>query len=191
MTVKVAVFASGSGSNFQAIAQAVVEKRLDIEIACVIYDKKDAFVKERAKQFDIPAYYFNLSHFSSKIDYEVAILNQLQVLDVQLIILAGYMKIVDATLLTAYPNKILNIHPSLLPLFPGKQAILDAFSAQAQKTGVTVHLVDAGVDTGEVLEQVEVVIADDDTLESLTNKMHQAEHKLYPKVIGDFINKGV
>lgn len=185
--MRIAIFASGSGSNFQAIAQSVQSGQLDVTIACVIYDKKDAYVKERAKQCGIPAYYVGLASFESKQAYEEAILKRLTDEQVDLIVLAGYMKLIGETLLQAYPSRIINIHPSLLPNFPGKSGIKDAFEAGVNQTGVTVHIVDAGMDTGPILKQRAVKIEHTDTLESLEEKIHQVEHVLYTEVIKEIM----
>lgn len=186
--MRIAIFASGSGSNFEAIAKAVQNNQLNVQIACVIYDKKDAYVKIRAEQYNIPAYYMDLAAFGSKEKYEQMILRQLQHDKVDLIILAGYMKFIGKVLLQAYPNKILNIHPSLLPQFPGKQGIADAFEAKVSQTGVSVHLVDEGIDTGPILKQAVVFVDKEDTLESLTEKIHRVEHQLYPLVIQEYVD---
>ncbi|MBF0779783.1 MULTISPECIES: phosphoribosylglycinamide formyltransferase [unclassified Granulicatella] len=187
--MRIAIFASGNGSNFEAIAKAVEEKRLSVQIASVVYDKKDAYVQTRAKKYNIPAYYFNFSTYQSKESYEQAILEQLKRDKVDFIVLAGYMKFIGRVLLQAYPNKILNIHPSLLPQFPGKSGIADAFKAKVSQTGVSVHLVDEGIDTGPILKQMCVSIDKEDTLESLTEKIHRIEHHLYPLVIQEYSEK--
>ncbi|MCW6676894.1 phosphoribosylglycinamide formyltransferase [Aerococcaceae bacterium NML180378] len=187
--MRIAVFASGNGSNFQAIHEAVQSGQLQATIACVIYDRADAYVRQRAEQAQIPAHYVNLKVYPDKVAYETTILSHLQVAQVDLIILAGYMKIIGPTLLNAYPQRILNIHPSLLPAFPGKSGILDAYTAGVSTTGVTVHLVDAGVDTGPILQQASVSIREGESLDSLTERIHQVEHRLYPEVIQTYIQQ--
>lgn len=187
--MRLAVFASGNGSNFEAICQAIQEGRLAAEVACLIYDRQAAYVKERAAKYKIPAYYVNIRQYAAKEDYEQAILTHLANERVELIVLAGYMKIVGFSLLQAYPKRILNIHPSLLPQFPGKSGIADAFAAKVATTGVTVHLVDEGVDTGPILQQVAVPILAEDTLETLEIKIHAVEHQLYPAVIQHYMEQ--
>ncbi|MDR2464739.1 MAG: phosphoribosylglycinamide formyltransferase [Streptococcaceae bacterium] len=182
--MKIAVFASGNGSNFQAIAEQLKES--EIEIAFLFSDHKDAFVLERAKKLQIPEFSFELKEFSSKAEYEKKILSLLQDYEVDFVVLAGYMKIVHGTLLDAYQDRILNIHPAYLPEFPGAHGIEDAFLSGAKESGVTVHLVDSGIDTGGILKQTRVPIKKDDTLETFENRIHAVEHELYPGVIVDF-----
>lgn len=184
---KLAVFASGNGSNFTAIVEAVKAGIIQATIDCLICDRKEAYVFTRAKEAGVEAFYFNIKAYDSKNDYEQAIVAVLKEKGIDGIVLAGYMKIIGETLLKHYPNKIVNIHPSLLPDFPGKQGILDAFQAGVDKTGVTVHIVDAGVDTGPILAQQSVEILKEDTLESLKKKIHQIEHDLYSKTIQNFL----
>lgn len=188
MTITIGILASGNGSNFQAIAQAITDRKLDAKIGCLIYDKEHAYVKERAKHFHIPSYFVDVKQYPSKEDFEKAIVEHLQEQNVQLVVLAGYMKVLGKTVLHAFPQKIINIHPSLLPLFKGKSGIKDAFEAKVHQTGVTVHLVDEGIDTGLILAQKTVSIDEDDTLETLTEKIHAAEHELYPAVIQNCID---
>lgn len=186
---KIAVLASGSGSNFEAIAQACAQGTLQAEIVCVVSDRAQAYALTRAEKWGIPARSFSLKKSPSKTQYEQDILAYLQEKEAELVILAGYMKIVEETFLEGYPNRILNIHPSLLPLYPGKQGIKDAYKDGAAKTGVTVHLVDAGIDTGPILAQKEVAVTHEDTLESLEEKIHTIEHQLYPKTIQTYIEQ--
>ncbi|MBS4750387.1 phosphoribosylglycinamide formyltransferase [Granulicatella sp. zg-ZJ] len=181
--MNLAVFASGNGSNFSALYQAIQEGILKAHISCVICDKKDAYVLERAKQVSVPYYHIALSEYDSKEAYEKAILDILALYHIDYIILAGYMKIIGQTLLDEYSQRILNIHPAYLPEFKGKQGILDAFSAGVSQTGVTVHLVDEGIDTGEIILQERVPVFETDTLESLEERIHAVEHRLYPKAI--------
>lgn len=185
--MRIAIFASGNGSNFEAIAKAVQHQQLTVEIACVIYNRQEAFVKMRAEKYGIPTYYFNLKDYDTKKHYEQAILTQLQADNVNLIVLAGYMVFIGETLLQAYPRQILNIHPSLLPQFPGKSGIADAFHAKVSETGVTVHVVDEGIDTGPIIKQARVNIFPTDTLEQLEERIHQVEHQLYPEAIQEYI----
>ena len=123
----------------------------------------------------------------NKVEYEREILKELEAKEEEMLVLAGYMRLIGPTLLNAYPNRILNIHPALLPEFPGLHGIRDAFEAGVKQTGVTVHYVDNGVDTGPILAQKRVNIEENETLASLELKIHQAEHQLYPEVIQDVI----
>lgn len=185
--VKAAVFASGAGSNFQAMIDA---KGLPCDIALLICDEEDAPVIDKAERQGIPAYVFQPETYSSKSDYEQAILQQLSEHDIEWIFLAGYMRIIGPGLLQLYGGRILNIHPSLLPNYPGLDAIGQALQSGASRTGVTVHYVDAGIDTGPIIMQETVPILPSDTRETLTERIHCAEHGLYIQAINHVI-KGV
>ena len=136
---------------------------------------------------NVRAFSFEVKEFENKAAYEKALLQLLQEQQIDLIVLAGYMRIIGQTLLSYYSNRILNIHPSLLPSFPGLHGIKDAYEYGVKVTGVTVHLVDDGVDTGPIIAQEPVMILPEDTLESLEEKIHQTEHRLYPKVLRDVL----
>lgn len=185
--MKIAVFASGNGSNFEAIAKSINQGEIEGAIVLVFSDRTDAYVLERAKSLQIPVRSFSPKQFTNKVEYEKEILKELKAKEVELLVLAGYMRLIGPTLLNAYPNRILNIHPALLPEFPGLHGIRDAFEAGVKQTGVTVHYVDNGVDTGPILAQKRVNIEENETLASLELKIHQAEHQLYPEVIQDVI----
>lgn len=185
--MKFAIFASGNGSNFQAIAEAIVSGQIKAELRFVFSDKKDAFVIQRAKRMQVPTYSFAPTDFKSKALYEAALTELLNEQDIDLVLLAGYMRIVGPTLLEAYAGQIINIHPSLLPAFPGINGIRDAFEAKVKETGVTVHYIDEGVDTGPIIAQAKVPITSGDTLTSLETKIHQTEHQIYPEVLAQLI----
>lgn len=185
--MKIAVFASGNGSNFEAIAKSMNQGEIEGAIVLVFSDRTEAYVLERAKSLQIPVRSFSPKQFTNKVEYEKEILKELKAKEVELLVLAGYMRLIGPTLLNAYPNRILNIHPALLPEFPGLHGIRDAFEAGVKQTGVTVHYVDNGVDTGPILAQKRVNIEENETLASLELKIHQAEHQLYPEVIQDVI----
>ncbi|MFC4710820.1 phosphoribosylglycinamide formyltransferase [Enterococcus eurekensis] len=187
--MKIAIFASGNGSNFEAIAQAVEKQDIQAEIAVLFCDQKSAFVLERAAKYQVPTVSFSPKDFSSKVDYENEIKRMMHGFDVELIVLAGYMRIVGLTLLEAFPKKIINLHPSLLPSFPGLHGIQDAFDYGVKVSGITIHYIDEGVDTGPIIAQVPTEITAEDTLESLEEKIHQLEHYWYPKVLGEIIQK--
>lgn len=186
---RLAVLASGSGSNFQAIAEAVSAGQIQAELALLFSDHSDAKVLERAKTLGIPSASARVRDFSSKSDYEAHLLRLLQNHRIDLVVLAGYMRIVGAKLLAAFPQRIINLHPSLLPAFPGRHGIDDAFNAGVSATGVTVHYIDEGIDTGPVIAQREVPIFPTDTLESLEERIHAVEHVLYPQVLADLVQK--
>lgn len=185
--MKIAVFASGNGSNFEAIAKSMNQGEIEGAIVLVFSDRTDAYVLERAKSLQIPVRSFSPKQFTNKVEYEKEILKELKAKEVELLVLAGYMRLIGPTLLNAYPNRILNIHPALLPEFPGLHGIRDAFEAGVKQTGVTVHYVDNGVDTGPILAQKRVNIEENETLASLELKIHQAEHQLYPEVVQEVI----
>jgi len=173
---KIAVFASGNGSNFQVIAE-------QFPVEFVFSDHRDAYVLERAEKLGVTAHTFELKEFNSKVDYEKAIVALLEKYDIDLVCLAGYMKIVGSTLLKAYEGRIINIHPAYLPEFPGAHGIDDAWEAGVDQSGVTIHWVDSGVDTGTVIKQVRVPRLADDTIESFEARIHENEYKLYPEVL--------
>lgn len=179
---KFAVFASGSGSNFQAIHDAIEAGHLSGIITLVVTDKPDAFVVERARIAGIETLAIKPSSFSSKVVFEQAVLQKLKELEVEWIVLAGYMRLIGNVLLEAYPNQIINIHPSLLPAFPGKDAIGQAMAHGVKITGVTVHYVDAGMDTGPILAQAAVEVVDGDR-EQTEERIHSLEHELYTKAL--------
>lgn len=184
--VKAAVFASGTGSNFQAIIE---EKNLPCEIALLVCDKPNAKVLDKAKKHNVKSFVFTAKNYRAKADYEREIVEVLKKNDIQWIFLAGYMRLVGETLLDAFEGKILNIHPSLLPAFPGKDAIGQAFEAGVKETGVTVHYVDEGMDTGPIIDQKAVPVLETDTLEALQKRVQEVEHHLYPSVIKQLLEK--
>ncbi|NQF15840.1 phosphoribosylglycinamide formyltransferase [Brevibacillus sp. HB1.3] len=185
MVRKLAIFASGSGSNFEAIVQAVQDGRLaGVEVGLLVCDKPGAKVLERAERLGIDAFVFQPKEYADKAAFEQEIVAQLQKLDISLVVLAGYMRLVGDTLLSSYEGKIINLHPSLLPAFPGKDAVGQALAYGVKITGVTVHLVDAGLDTGPIIAQIPVAVQEADTAETLAARIHAVEHELLVKVIG-------
>ncbi len=175
--MKIAVFASGSGTNFENLVKN------EIPVALLFSDKRQAGVLERADLLGIKHASFELKEFTDKVAYELAILALLAEFEIDLVVLAGYMKIVSPTLLAAYEGRIINIHPAYLPEFPGAYGIEDAFDAGVSQSGVTIHYVDAGVDTGEIIVQERVPILSDDTLETFEARIHEMEYLLYPQVL--------
>ncbi|MEF3302464.1 phosphoribosylglycinamide formyltransferase [Paenibacillus sp. GYB003] len=180
---RIAVFASGSGSNFQAIADAVQTGKLDVEVGLLVCDKPEAPVVRRAEAAGVETFAFRPKQYASKQAYETEIVRLLQEKQIDLVVLAGYMRIVSGTLLEPYEGRIVNIHPSLLPSFPGLDAIGQALAHGVKVTGVTVHFVDGGMDTGPIIAQRPVEVAEDDTADTLAAKIHRIEHELYPFVI--------
>lgn len=185
---KIAVFASGNGSNFQVILDAVNRGALQAEISLLVCDRPGAVVIDRAEKGAVPLFVFQPKEYKDKGEYESQILALLKERDIDWIILAGYMRLIGPTLLKAYEGKIVNIHPSLLPAFPGKDAVGQALEAGVEKTGVTVHYVDAGMDTGEIIAQEVVEVIPGETRDSLQAKIQKVEHKLYPKVVKMLLN---
>ncbi|MCA0984374.1 phosphoribosylglycinamide formyltransferase [Halobacillus yeomjeoni] len=181
--MKLAVFASGTGSNFDAIVHAIQKGELDAEVTLLVCDRVGAPVIEKAQNYEIDTIVFSANVYENKVQYEEALLKDCRERGIDYIILAGFMRLIGPTLLEPYRNRILNIHPSLLPAFPGKDAIGQAFDQQVKITGVTVHFVDEGMDTGPIIEQEAVRIEDGDTKDDVVRKIQAIEHKLYPSVI--------
>lgn len=185
---KIAIFASGSGSNFAALEAACHEGKIAAEVVLLITDKPGAFVVQRANEASVPVVAFDPKSFDSKEAYEEAILKELTIVGAEWLVLAGYMRLVGNVLLEAYPNKIVNIHPSLLPSFPGKDAIGQAIRHGVKVTGVTVHLVDAGMDTGPILAQQAVPVVDGDE-EATAEAIHVVEHALYKEILNELVSR--
>ena len=183
---KIAVFASGSGSNFEAIAKACLQNRINADVVLCVCDHPGAYVIERAKRMDIEVLELRPKSFASKADYEKVILDELQKLRVEFICLAGYMRIIGDTLLKAYPDRILNIHPSLLPSFPGVDAIGQALKYGVKVYGVTVHYVDQTLDGGKIISQAAIPY-DGDNREELETMVHAREHVLYIQTLRNLI----
>lgn len=183
--IKAAIFASGAGSNFEAILN---KKDLVCEIVLLVCDKPGASVIDKALQHGIQTFVLNPKDYDTKQEYESAIRMVLKELEVEWIFLAGYMRLIGPTLLEVYQGRIINIHPSLLPAFPGKDAIGQAIRAGSKTTGVTVHYIDEGMDTGPIISQEKVEIFPNDTEESLTSRIQEVEHVLYPMVINKVVS---
>jgi len=181
--INLAIFASGNGSNFAAIVKAIVEKKIKINLVVLVCDKSQAFVIKRAQKAKVAVILVDRQDFVTRIDFEKAIVQRLKNYKINLIALAGFMRILSPAFVKRFSNRIINIHPSLLPTFKGAQAIKDAFKSKVKSTGVTVHFVDAKVDHGPVILQQEIKIKKRETLVSLERRIHLLEHKLYPQVI--------
>jgi phosphoribosylglycinamide formyltransferase-1 len=181
--INLAVFASGNGSNFEHLVKGAINYRVN----CLIVDREDAYAIKRAEKLNIRVYLFLRKDYFSKKDFEDNILRVLKTEKIDLIALAGYMRILGKTLISAYPKKIINIHPSLLPHFPGKQAIVDAYNQKANKTGVTIFYIDEGIDTGEIITQKEIDIQAYWSIDDLEQAIHKVEHELFCKTINDLI----
>lgn len=179
----IAIFASGTGSNFDAIVRAVKNKSLRCRIALLVCDNHHALVLEKAKKAGIKTYLAERDVFLSKQDFETAIVKELKAHDIDLVVLAGYMRILSPWFVQQYRGRIVNIHPALLPAFKGAHAIDDALKYGVKVTGVTVHFVDEQTDHGPIIQQEAISVRPGDTRETLAKRIHAAEHKLYPKAI--------
>ena len=185
--MNIAVFASGRGTNFSAIARAVKRGEIKATLSLLVCDNHKAGVIARAKRAGVRVALVKREDFPGKKEFEERILSHLKENKIELIILAGFMRLLGRILIEEYKNKILNIHPALLPAFKGSQAIKDAFDYGARVTGVTVHFVDDKMDHGPIILQRSVAVEAGDTLESLEAKIHKIEHKLYPEAINLFV----
>ena len=191
MKARLAVLGSGSGSNCQSIFNAIDDGRLDAEVVIVLSDHEDAYILERARKRGVPTAWLDCGGYKNKFPAEAqeTLARQLRELKVDLICLAGFMRLVKEPLLRAFPRRILNIHPALLPAFPGVEAWKQALEAGATRTGCTVHYVDAGMDTGEIIMQAYVPVLPDDTPESLHTRIQVQEHILYPAAITSALSR--
>jgi phosphoribosylglycinamide formyltransferase 1 len=181
--VRVAVLVSGNGSNLQSIIDHMEADELDASIVCVISNRAEAYALERARKHRIPAYHVNHRSYPDRESFDAAVLAILKEHDSELIVLAGFNRIISHVLLDAYPLAILNIHPALLPAFPGSNAQRNALLSGVKIAGCTVHFVDSGTDTGPIIAQAAVPVFKDDTVETLSRRILCEEHKIYPGVI--------
>jgi phosphoribosylglycinamide formyltransferase 1 len=183
--LKLGVLGSGKGSNFVSIADAIARGELDAEVRVVISDVENAGILQHARDRGLRAEFLPPGAFRTKLEPEAEerLVTLLQDAAVEWVVLAGYMRMVKAPLLEAFPRRIINIHPSLLPAFPGLHAWEQALAAGAIESGCTVHYVDAGMDTGEIIERRRVPVLPDDTAASLHARIQVAEHEIYPAVL--------
>ncbi|MCM8771042.1 MAG: phosphoribosylglycinamide formyltransferase [Candidatus Omnitrophica bacterium] len=179
----IAVFCSGKGTNLQAIIRAVKKGKLNVNLALVISDNKEAYALKRAKKAKIKNIFVDPKQFPLKADFEAKIIEYLEQEKIDLIVLAGFMRILSRDFVTRFKNRIINIHPALLPSFKGAHGIKDAFDYGVKVTGVTVHFVDELMDHGPIILQEALRVREDETLESLEARIHKIEHKLYPEAI--------
>ena len=184
---KIAVFASGYGSNFEAIANAALVGEIPAEVALLVCDKAEARAIEVARDKGVPAFVFSAKDYATKADYEREIVERCREAGVELICLAGYMKIVGEELLSAYEGRIINIHPSLLPSFKGARAIEQAMEYGVKIFGASIHYVDASLDGGRIIAQ-RAVEYDGNSIEEVTAKIHAIEHELYIQTIKKLLN---
>ena len=186
--LKLGVLGSGKGSNYRAIQDAIDSGKLDAEVRIVIADVEDAGILDLARERGVRALFVPPGRFRTKLEpeQEQEVARLLRETGVELVVLAGFMRMLKTPMLEAFPARIINIHPSMLPAFPGLEAWKQALTAGVASTGVTVHYVDNGMDTGEILAQREVPVLSGDTPESLHARMQVIEHQLYPEVIQRF-----
>ncbi|WP_127496238.1 phosphoribosylglycinamide formyltransferase [Paenibacillus glycanilyticus] len=182
-TLRIAVFASGQGTNFQALADAVRQGRLDATIELLVCDKPAAPVVERARMAGIDTFLFVPKEYPSREAYETEILEELQRRGIELVVLAGYMRIITSVLVEPYYGRMINIHPALLPSFPGVNGIGQALEYGVKVTGITVHYVDGGMDSGPIIAQSVVEVQSGDTEDTLGERIHAAEQQLLPRVV--------
>lgn len=181
--LRLGVMASGRGSNLQSMMDAASAGKIDSEVVVVLSDNEGAFALERARKAGIPAVHVNPANYTSKEDYERVIVETLRNYNVGLVCLAGYMRLVGPAMLESFPNKIINIHPSLLPSFPGLHGQEQALEYGVKFSGCTVHFVDEGIDTGPIIIQAVVPVLEDDTVETLSARILAQEHVIYPEAI--------
>ncbi len=185
--MNIAVLASGSGTNLQAIIDAVKAGKVKANIACVIGDRKDAFALERARSAGIEAIHIRPKDFSSREEFDREAIRHLERHNVELVVLAGFMRLLSGYFVNKYRDRIMNIHPALLPSFKGTEGIKDAWDYGVKVTGPSVHFVTEDLDAGPIILQKPVAIGEDDTMETLEEKIHKAEHEIYPEAIRLFV----
>jgi len=182
--VKIGVLVSGRGSNLQAIIDNIGKGSLSAELAVVISDQDDAFALERARKHRVPGVHVSAKGYKGRRDaYDALLVTELQKHNVELVVLAGFMRIITPTLLAAFPHRVLNIHPALLPSFPGLHVQKAALEHGVKFSGCTVHFVDEGMDTGPIIIQAVVPLLDNDTEDTLAARILQQEHKIYSRAI--------
>jgi phosphoribosylglycinamide formyltransferase-1 len=184
-TFRLGVLGSGKGSNFVAIADAIAAGKIPAEVALVVSDVESAGILDHARERNLPSRFIAPGKFRTKLDEDAerAYVTSLQDAKVDLIVLAGFMRVLKGDFLRAFEGRIVNVHPSLLPSFPGLEAWKQALDHGVKATGCTVHFVDAGVDSGAIIGQQTVPVLDDDTAATLHARIHAAEHELYPKCV--------
>ncbi len=183
---RIAVLASGRGTNLEAILEAVKSGHIAGEVVLVISDQAEAQALQRAERWKVKALYINPKDYGSRDQYDQALVDQLKAEKIDLIVLAGFMRLLRPLFVHAFPQQIMNIHPSLLPAFPGLNGVGDALDYGVKVTGCTVHFIDEGLDTGPVILQEAVPVIQEDTLETLHQRIHASEYRLYPTAIDLF-----
>ena len=182
-SVKLGIMASGSGTNFEAVARAIHQGQLNAKIQVLIYNNPNAKVRSRAEGWGVPAVLLNHREYKSREEFDRSVVEVLQRHQVDWVVMAGWMRVATRVLLDAFPNKVINIHPSLLPSFRGVRAVEQALKAKVKITGCTVHIVSLEVDSGPILVQAAVPILEDDTPETLHDRVQVQEHIILPQAI--------
>lgn len=188
MNLRIGILGSGKGSNCRVILERIRAGELPVTPAVVVSDVLDAPILDIAREFDVPNAYLSPGHFRTRLEpmRETELVRMLRESDVDLVVLAGFMRIIKEPMLEAFPRRIINIHPSLLPKFPGLEAWKQALAAGESETGCTVHYVDELIDHGTIIAQQRVPVLPNDTAETLHARIQEAEHTLYPEVIRQF-----
>ncbi|MBD7895499.1 phosphoribosylglycinamide formyltransferase [Limosilactobacillus sp. Sa3CUN2] len=181
--MRVAIFASGNGTNFEVLTNHFQKGDIPGKLALLFCNHPDAPVMERAKRLGVPAESFTVKSCGGKEEYEKQVLKLLQKYQIDFIILAGYLRVVGPTILDHYDYRIVNLHPAWLPEYPGLHSIERAFNDHKKQTGVTVHYIDSGLDSGPIIAQRHVPILADDTVDTLEARVHETEHQLYPEAV--------
>jgi len=188
--VRIGVLASGSGSNFGAIAAQAQSPHYPGEVAVLICNQAPAYARERARQLGLPEHLIPNRDYAHREDHDRAVVAALQAHQVELVVMAGWMRVATPVLLAAYPDRILNIHPSLLPSFRGMHAVQQALNYGVKISGCTVHIVRLEVDSGPILAQAAVPVYPEDTVASLQQRIQSEEHRIYPEAIAQYIQSG-
>lgn len=181
--LKLGVLISGSGTNLQAIMDACAEGRLDAQVVCVVSDKEAAYGLERARKAHVPAVWVDRTAYTTMRDYNLTIRDALQEHEADYVVMAGYMRLLGREVLDAFPMRVLNIHPALLPSFPGASGIRDAYDYGVKVTGITVHFASEVFDEGPIIAQEALEVRDGESIEELEARMHEIEHRIYPAAI--------
>lgn len=185
--LKIAVLVSGSGTNLQALIDRIEQGDINANIACVISNKAEALALSRARQHGIPTEVLESSAGQKRSEYDALLVKILHRYNVRLVVLAGFMRILTDVMISAFPNAIMNIHPALLPAFPGLNAQRQALEYGVRFTGCTVHFVDSGTDTGPIILQAVVPITAEDTVATISEKIQVEEHRIYPEAVRLFV----
>ncbi|NER29895.1 MAG: phosphoribosylglycinamide formyltransferase [Symploca sp. SIO1C4] len=181
--IKLGIMASGKGSNFEAVAQAIADGKLNAQIQVLIYNNPGILAATRAQKWGVPVVLLNHRDYKQREDFDKIIVETLQLYEVDWVVMAGWMRVVTKVLINAFPNQVINIHPSLLPSFKGIRALEQALDAGVKITGCTVHLVTEEIDSGRILMQAAVPIEPDDTPETLHARVQVLEHRILPEAI--------